>query len=270
MERWILRLQGFKYVVKHIPGDQNIADVLSRLSTMAPEPFDASEELFINEIAQSAAVNIAIRWEELERCSAEDEEIKSILELLDQDRLFELPLQYRVVSKELCRLGNILMRGDRVVVPQRLRDQILKIAHEGHPGSRMMKSHLRSSVWWPKLDQDTDRVVAQCRGCTLVSAPSAPEPMSRRELPARPWEDLAIDFLGPLPEGQFLLVVVDYYSRYYEVCEMGTITAEDTIRELRAIFSRFGVPLTVTADNGPQLSEDCVEFSDFCQSYGVS
>ncbi|XP_055589077.1 uncharacterized protein LOC129741378 [Uranotaenia lowii] len=93
--------------------------------------------------------------------------------------------------------------------------------------------------------------------------------MHRRELPSGPWEDLAIDFLGPLPEGQFLFVVVDLYSRYFEVCEMETITAESTIRELTAMFSRFGVPLTLTADNAPQLTKDCEEFSQFCSNYGI-
>ncbi|XP_062704190.1 uncharacterized protein K02A2.6-like [Aedes albopictus] len=119
------------------------------------------------------------------------------------------------------------------------------------------------------MDIDVDAFVKKCRGCTLVSAPDPPEPMSRRNLPSGPWQDVAIDFLGPLPEGQFLLVVVDYYSRYFEVCEMSSITAESTIEELRTIFCRFGVPITLTADNAPQLSEDCEQFAEFCRSYGI-
>lgn len=269
MERWILRLQGFQYMVKHIPGEQNIADVLSRLSTLHAEPFDIAEELFVNEVAKVAAASTAIRWEELERFSKDDEDTLKVMEALSKDRLHEMPVAYRVIGRELCSVGNVLMRGDRVVIPQLLRQQVLSIAHEGHPGSRMMKNHLRAAVWWPKMDQYTETFVARCRGCTLVSAPGAPEPMSRREMPARPWEDLAIDFLGPLPEGQYLFVVIDYYSRYFEICEMNTITAEDTIRELTTIFSRFGVPVTLTADNAPQLSEDCTEFSNFCNSFGI-
>ena len=42
--------------------------------------------------------------------------------------------------------------------------------------------------------------------------------MCRRKLPEKPWEDLAIDLMGPLPRtGEYLLVVVDYFSRYFEV-----------------------------------------------------
>lgn len=269
IERWVLRLQAFEYNIKHIPGEKNVADVFSRLSTLEPTPFDYSEELFVNEIASMAANNAALRWEEIESISRRDDETRQLLETILSDRLFELPIEYRVIAQELSQVGNVLMRGDRIVVPKCLREKVLSLAHEGHPGVHMMKSHLRLSVWWPKIDKDVEMYVKKCRGCTLVSAPEAPEPMVRRDLPSGPWEDLAIDFLGPLPEGQFLLVVIDYYSRYFEVVEMNSITAASTSEALRTIFSRFGVPITITADNAPQLSEDCEEFSAFCQSYGV-
>lgn len=269
IERWVLRLQAFDYTVKHVAGEKNVADVLSRLSTLEPTPFDYSEELFVNEIANIAASIAAVRWEEIEAISRQDEEIQELLSKVACGRLFELPTEYRVIAQELCQIGNILMRGDRIVVPKSLREKVLSLAHEGHPGTRMMKSHLRVSVWWPKMDTDVEAHVKKCRGCMLVSAPDAPEPMSRRDLPSGPWQDIAIDFLGPLPEGQFLLVVIDYYSRYFEVCEMNSITAECTVDELRTIFCRFGVPITLTADNAPQLSEDCEKFAEFCQSYGI-
>ncbi|XP_052561940.1 uncharacterized protein K02A2.6-like [Culex pipiens pallens] len=93
--------------------------------------------------------------------------------------------------------------------------------------------------------------------------------MRRKQMPSGPWEDIAIDFLGPLPEGQWLLVAVDYYSRYVEVSEMQQITAHDTIRELITMFSRFGIPQSIRADNGPQLSADCREFKQFCEEHGI-
>ena len=32
-----------------------------------------------------------------------------------------------------------------------------------------------------------------------------------------PWQDCTADILGPLPSGENLLVIVDYYGRYFEV-----------------------------------------------------
>lgn len=142
----------------------------------------------------------------------------------------------------------------------------MHLAHEGHPGMTIMKQRLRAKVWWPKLDQQVENYVKTCKGCMMVSAPPAPEPMKRRELPSAPWQHVAIDLLGPLSSGHSLLVVVDYFSRYIEVEIMKKIDSGETIRRLTPIFARFGLPLTITADNGPQFSSDEFVFSsdEFC------
>lgn len=49
-------------------------------------------------------------------------------------------------------------------------------------------------------------------------------PMKRRELPSVPWVDVAIDLLGPLPDYDYLLVIIDYYSRYKEIKKTKVIT----------------------------------------------
>lgn len=87
--------------------------------------------------------------------------------------------------------------------------------------------------------------------------------MQRTKLPSEPWQHLAIDYLGPLPSDHYLLVVVDYFSRYMEIEVMGKkIDSSETISRLRPIFARFGLPISITADNGSQLISE--EFKSFC------
>ena len=248
-------------------GKENIADALSRLSESIPEPFDLSEELFIREVSSEAAAMIAVKWEEIKTVSSADIEVQEVFHALDSGCTDELPLPYRVVASELCQVDGVLLRGDRIVIPVKLRERVVQLGHEGHPGARVMKEHLRSTVWWPKIDRQVEDYVKACRGCTLVSAPNPPEPMIRKELPIGPRQQIAIDFMGPLPDGEYLLVCVDFYSRYVEVVEMTDISTASTIKELLTVFSRYGVPESIRADNGPQLSS--VEFKEFCFEYGV-
>ncbi|XP_058814114.1 uncharacterized protein K02A2.6-like [Topomyia yanbarensis] len=245
----------------------NIADVLSRLSTLQPKPFDETEELLVHEIATTAVNAIALKWEDIKRASRDDEQINDIFDALETGCSDDLPLVFKSTFKELCRVDDVLLRGDRIVIPEILQGRVVQLAHEGHPGIRIMKAHLRTHVWWPKMDSQVEKFVKACRGCILVSAPNPPEPMVRKVFPTQPWQQIAIDFLGPLPEGENLLVIVDYYSRYLEVVEMNSITTESTIRELLIVFARYGVPETVRADNGPQFSSD--EFRAFCTEYGI-
>ena len=132
------------------------------------------------------------------------------------------------------------MRGTRIVIPQSLRSEVLRLAHEGHQGIMKMKTHLRTKVWWLKIDSDAEKVCRSCPGCQVVGEFCPPEPMQRVEPPSGPWQDVAIDVLGPLPSGESLLVVVDYYSRFFEVVVMRSTTSQKMIEALMPIFTRYG------------------------------
>lgn len=79
--------------------------------------------------------------------------------------------------------------------------------------------------------------------------------------------DLAADFVGPLPSGHNLLVIVDYFSRFIEVIVMKQITASLTVQAFHETFCRFGFPETLKTDNGPQFSGE--EMKRFCKQFGI-
>lgn len=130
-----------------------------------------------------------------------------------------------------------------------------------------MKRRLRDRVWWPGMVTEVTNRVVNCEGCRLVSLPNKPEPLSRRPLPCIPWVDVALDFLGPMPSGVYLLVVIDYYSRYKEVEVMHKITAKDTVARLTGIFTRLGYPMTITLDNAKQFVG--TELEEYSRRHGI-
>ena len=68
-------------------------------------------------------------------------------------------------------------------------------------------------------------------------------------LPTGPWKMLAMDFLGPFPSGDYLLVVIDEYSRFLEVERYKTpqnhylYIAEVKESNIKFPFNRIGTPL---------------------------
>ncbi|XP_044163820.1 uncharacterized protein K02A2.6-like [Acropora millepora] len=176
-------------------------------------------------------------------------------------------MAYTCIKNELCTIGKLVMRGDRIVIPNTLRKRVLEAAHEGHQGIVKTKSRLRTKVWWPKMDSDAERICKSCHGCQVVGQLNVLEPMKRTEPPSGPWQDVAVDLMGPMPTGESLLVVVDYYSRYYEVVIMHSTTTEKIVDALSTIFARFGFPYSLKSDNGSQfLSEN---FQTFLQESGI-
>lgn len=265
IERWVLRLQSFRFVVKYRKGSSNIADPFSRLATTSSsEDFDKDNQFMILAVLESVAVDIS----EIEAASSEDAELRALRECITSEKWDKPEVKpFEVFRDELGMVGDILVRGNKMIVPSKLRSRILKLAHEGHPGESVMKCRLRERVWWPMMDKDAVKLVTSCEGCRLVGLPSHPEPMQRRPLPSRPWIDVALDFLGPLPTGEYLLVIIDYHSRYKEIEVMTRITAKDTIDRLHKIFTRLGFPVTLTLDNARQFISG--EFDRYCSANGI-
>lgn len=124
---------------------------------------------------------------------------------------------FKAARKELTVLETLVLRGTRLVMPQKLRKQVLKLAQEGHQGIVKTKQGLT------------------CHGCQLKPLPL--EPVKRTELPTQPSQDLAADLLGPLPTGKYQLVVVVYFSRFFEVAITKSVTSGEMIKCLEEIFS---------------------------------
>ena len=68
-------------------------------------------------------------------------------------------------------------------------------------------------------------------------------------LPPAPWHTLHIDFCGPFPTREYLLVVTDAYSRFLEAEVVQSTSVSTTIPKLECIFATHGIPTVLCYDN---------------------
>ena len=66
---------------------------------------------------------------------------------------------------ELSEVDGLLVYGDRIVIPYKMRKEILEKIHEGHLGITKFKERARESVWWPQINQEIKDRVARCQHC---------------------------------------------------------------------------------------------------------
>jgi hypothetical protein len=269
VERWVLRLQAFEFNVVYRPGKSNIADCLSRLNK---KPNCEKGETF-DDLCNLVEVTVpcAITVSDFNAASKVDEEIRMLCDCIQTGNWNESPKcisNYLPMKNELCVCGDMVLRGTRLVVPEKLRKTVLQLAHEGHQGIVKTKTRLRSKVWWPSMDKQAEKFCKSCYECQLVSQNTLPEPMARSLPPDGPWQMCAADLLGPMPTGESLLVIVDYYSRYFEAVIMRSTTSEKVVAALTQIFARFGVPQSLKTDNGPQFVSGI--FTKFLNEYGIT
>ncbi|CAI7935033.1 XP_034959630.1uncharacterized protein K02A2.6-like, partial [Podarcis lilfordi] len=159
---------------------------------------------------------------------------------------------------ELSAHRGCLLWGDRVVIPQRLRQRVLEALHVGHPGIVKMKALARCYVWWPNMDDAITAWVSACQACQ-ESRPAPPAAKGHTwETPKTPWSRVHIDLAGPF-HGRTFMVVVDAYSKWLEVALMPSTTTEAVIRVLRGLFATHGCPDVLVSDNGPQFTSGTFE-----------
>lgn len=66
--------------------------------------------------------------------------------------------------------------------------------------------------------------------------------------------------------GKDYLVIVDYFSRWVEVCVLKWKTANEVIKKCKEVFARVGIPTILIADNVPFNS---CQFNNFAREWGV-
>ena len=173
------------------------------------------------------------------------------------------------VKQELCVSihGDLIVRGNRIVIPKALRAKAVDLAHQHHLGLVKTKCLLQSKVWFPGIDKYIEQLIASCIPCLAVGPSVPPPPLHIGEVPEEAWQTLCIDFLGPLPTGQYLLSVIDQTTHYPAVDILSTTSASTVIPRLERIFAAYGLPAIVLTDNGPPFSG--YEFSGFLKEYAI-
>ena len=123
VERWTLRLQPYDFKIVYIPGQQNVADSLSRL--LPPHPSSVHHhgaDEYVQFVTHAAVPN-AMSLSEVEEATRQDDELTEVKQAIQSGR-FEKCKSYMPVAGELCISSPLVLRGTRIVLPSKLRPQV--------------------------------------------------------------------------------------------------------------------------------------------------
>ena len=254
VERWKQKLGIFDYTVQYIRGETNsVADLLSRTACSTDHTeVRLNEELVCNSIKETKPDLYTDYEDRLVRLT---ECVKKNL-WTQQDQL-DLAEYYKNKNALTEHRGKVYYKQSRYLPSARVRPQIITEAHKVHQGITKTRLRIAEYFWWPHWTTQVESFIRQCSICDYSDrtkktphAPLKPVP-----LPHRPWDKIALDLKGPIAGSKYkyLLVIMDYYSKWPEVIGVKTITAINIINKLKQLFSRYGIPKVVVSDNGTQF-----------------
>ncbi|KAK7099608.1 hypothetical protein V1264_003723 [Littorina saxatilis] len=253
IERWRLRLMPYNMTLIYRPGrdDLNPADYISRhpYPQTPPTRENAGEE-YIRYVTRNA-IPKAMTVQEVRDATQQDDTLENLMCAVQSGRWDCNLTEYARFKDELSVHDGVILRGHRLIIPASLQRKVVEIAHQSHQGIVKTKKLIREKVWFPGIDKMVEEIVKTCIPCQAsYPGPSVREPVISTPLPSEPWVSIAIDFAGPFPTGDYVMVVTDEYSRYPEAEIITSTSAEVVIAKLDEIFARQGFPQTVKSDNG--------------------
>eukprot|EP00731_Ephydatia_muelleri_P006907 Em0003g1155a len=160
----------------------------------------------------------------------------------------------------------------QLVVPPKLRSQVLKEIHEGamggHLGEEKTLQKLKDRFYWPGHWKS---VQEWCHTCPACSQRKTPTPKNLAPLQSvtvsSPMQMVAIDILGPLPVtlagNKYILVAADYFSKWIEAYAIPNQEATTIAHKLLdEMFCRFALPEKLHSDQGRQFEAEQEQFAE--------
>ena len=139
----------------------------------------------------------------------------------------------------------------------------------------MKTYHRLSLLWyWPAMSSEVRRTVRCCEICQMGKHSKATPYTSRQRLFAgRPWQKVAIDLVGPLPEtprtNRWVLVLSEHFTRWQDAVAIPDASMPVIAEALeRQVFAYHGVPEQIHSDQGAQFESSLME--ELCRIWGVS
>ncbi|KAG1412531.1 hypothetical protein G6F58_007964 [Rhizopus delemar] len=223
MIQWLDTILDYDFKIIHRPGIQNVLpDMLSRLF-------------------------------ETERTLVGDK---------NQHRTWITP--HIVNSKNTNMTTRMMMPDDLVTpAPEERQELLLKTHLEGHRGSQAMVTTLHSEgIHWTNLKQDALDCVNSCPDCQKFNiAKHGYHPLSSIYADA-PWDHICIDTAGPMTTSiqgnNYILVVVDVFTRFCILKAMPDKSSHTIALALRSILSLFGRPKIIQSDNGTEYVNEII------------
>ncbi|GJS43131.1 reverse transcriptase domain-containing protein, partial [Tanacetum coccineum] len=177
------------------------------------------------------------------------------------------PYLFRICADQIIR---------RCVHGQEAND-ILKACHEGptgghHSANLTARKVFDAGFFWPTIYRDAHTMIKSCDTCQRQGKISQQDEMPQNAIQVCEIFDVwGIDFIGPFPYShgnKYILVAVDYLSKWVEAKALPTNDARVVVKFLKSLFVRFGTLRAIISDRGTHFCND--QFAKVMSKYGVT
>ena len=163
LQRIILQLHRYDLEVYYVSGKYlYVEDTLSRAYVEGDQTCGAAED--IEAMVHILIDNLPVIIEKMDafrQSTPSDDTMQKLRHTISRGwpkKMSSLPRElqeYWNFQDELHEADGLVLRGDRLVVPSDLRQDMLKLIHESHEGMDKCKARARNVLYWPGSEWQT-------------------------------------------------------------------------------------------------------------------
>ena len=125
---------------------------------------------------------------------------------------------YFTYHEDLCYINGLVLKGNQIVIPKTLQNEMKTLLHNGHFGIVKIKNRARETMFWPEMNNDIENIVRTCDVCQQHHKRQRGETYIPHEIPDIPWTKLGTDLFEVFSKSY--LIVVDYTSHFFDTSEI--------------------------------------------------
>ena len=166
-----MKMQNLDFTAIHIPGKSNMTDYLSRHPL--PEVEKTGHERHVRAVMET---DHAVVMETIQSATKDDKALQKLQKALGKSTRNDPDLApYYDLRAEIYVSEEILLRLNRIIPPESLRDKIVTVAHkQGHLGISKTKELLRKKYWFPSMNKRIEVIVNTCFSCQVATNTQTP------------------------------------------------------------------------------------------------
>ena len=248
---YLARLMGYDYTIHYRAGKHNsAADALSRLPEPPPNPLDTTQsQIFMLTIPN------CVFLQELKRELFTNEEFQAKKKQIEEEK--ETPSEFIIKDEFILHQGRIWLPRNLPLLPTII-TEFHATPTGGHMGIMKTMARVRENFTWASMKEDIQRHITNCITCQQIKTDHRHPPglLCPLPVPARPWEDLSLDFISGLPPyrgNSVILVIIDRFSKGIH---LGSLPSHHTAFSVAQLFMELsgklhGMPRSLVSDRDP-------------------
>ena len=134
-------------------------------------------------------------------------------------------------------------------------------------------SALQNDYYWSRMEQDVRLCLNTCKLClSRKTGHQGKQPEQQKSVVGFPFEKIAIDITGPLPQARngdkYILGVIDYFTKYPMLISLPNMEASTVAKALlKHWIAIFGVPQVIHSDRGTCFESNL--FQEMCSIMNI-